>query len=189
MDIEMVYEDKFGGDAYKDLFGEIMSDIGKAFHVEKALLVLKPEVPLFIFSIRLKTEPADRTIADVANIRAEDDIVHISITDERYAPDIMKELWMRYGKDNVEQQTRFDIVVTGASGKDMESFVIASGEDYVNEMIGAVWRTLPEGIKNRHVFIEDRVMTIVATEEILMPYMLDEGIEHHKKMTEAGKDV
>lgn len=189
MDIEMVYEDRFGGEAYKSLFEEIMADIGKAFHVEKALLVLKPEIPLFIFSIRLKAEPADKTIADVSNIRDEGDITHISITDERYAPDIMKELWARYGRDNVDQQTRFDIEVTNASGKDVGSFVIASGEDYINEMIGAVWRTLPEGIKNRHVFVDGQVMTTVATEEILMPYMLDEGMVHHKKMMGARKDV
>lgn len=188
MDIEVISEDKFGNDAYGDLFGEIMSDIGKAFQMEKALLVLKPEIPLFIFSVRLKTEPSSRTVVDVSNIRTEGDIVHITITDERYAPDILKELWSRYGKDSVEQQTRFDMEVKGASEKDISDIEIASGEEYLKEMVGAIWRSMPEGIKNRHTYIDGQVITVVATEERFEPYMLEEGMEYHKKMG-GRKDV
>jgi len=189
MDVELICEDKFGVESYKDLFVEIMSDIGKAFHIDRALLVLKPEVPLFVFSVGLKTEPADKTIADVANIRTEGDTVHITITDEIYAPEIMKTLWARYGRDSVKQQTRFDMEVSGASGADVGSFVVASGEEYLKEMIGAIWRSLPEGIKNRHTFIDGQVITIVATEEILLPNMLEEGMKHHKEMMGAERDV
>jgi len=189
MDVKVICEDKFGGETYANLFTEIMSDIGKAFHTESALLMLKPEIPLFIFSVRLKTEPSDRTIADVANIRTEGDIIHITITDERYAPEIMKELWVKYGKDSVVQQTRFDMEVKGAVRAEVESFVVASGEEYLKEMIGAVWRSLPEGIKNRHTYIDSQVITVVATEERLEPYMLKEGLEQHKKVMEAVKDV
>ena len=189
MEIEVISEDKFGGDTYRDLFMEIMSDIGKAFHMEKASLSLKPEIPLFIFSVKLKTEHADKTIADVANIREEGDTVHITITDERYAPEIMKELWVRYGKSRVDQQTRFDIEVKGAQSSDIGSFIVASGEEFLKEIIGAIWRSLPEGIKNRHTFIDGRVITVVATEEILVPHMLSEGLEHHRRMTEAAKNV
>ncbi|MCL2295730.1 MAG: methanogenesis marker 17 protein [Methanomassiliicoccaceae archaeon] len=189
MDIEVISEDKFGGETYKALFAEIMSDVGKAFHMEKASLVLKPEIPLFIFSVQLRTEHADKTIADVANIREEGDAIHITVTDERYAPEIMKELWERYGKSRVDQQTRFDIEVQGAGGTDIGSFIVASGEEYLKEIVGAVWRSLPEGIKNRHTFIDGKVITVVATEEILVPRMLNEGLEHHKRMTGAAKDV
>ena len=189
MDVEVICEDKFGGESYQNLFGEIMSDIGKAFHIDKALLVLKPEVPLFIFSVGLKAEPADRTIADVANIRTEGDMVHITITDEVYAPEIMKVLWAKYGRDNVKQQTRFDMEVSSASEKDVGSFVVSSGEEYLKEMIGAIWRSLPEGIKNRHTFIDGHIITIIATEEIFQPYMLEEGMKRHKEMMEAEKDV
>lgn len=189
MDIEVISEDEFGDGSYRNLFGEIMADIGRAFHMEKALLVLRPKIPLFIFSVRLRTEPADMTVADVADIRAEGGTVHITITDERYAPDIMRGLWSVYGKSSVRQQTRFDMEVEGASEKDVGSLIVSSGEEYLKEMIGAVWRSMPEGIKNRRTFIDGQVITVVATEEIFEPYMLEEGREHHRKMTEAGEDV
>lgn len=189
MDIEVISGDKFGSEAYQSLFGEIMADVGKAFHMEKALLVLKPEVPLFIFSVRLRAEHADRTIADVANVRSEGGAVYITITDERYAPEIMKALWTMYGRDSVEQQTRFDMEVKNASAGDVGPLVVASGEEFLKEIIGAVWRSLPEGIKNRRTFIDGRVITIVAAEEKLEQRMLDEGLAHHNKMVEDAKDV
>jgi len=189
MDIEVTAEDKFGGIAYESLFVEIMSDIGKAFQLEKAMLVLKPEVPLFIISIRLRAVPTNRTVADVSNIRTEDNMIHITITDERYAPNILKELWKKYGKDSVDQQTRFDLEIKNAAEKDVSSIVVASEEEYLKEIIGAVWRTMPEGIKNRHTYIDGQVITVIATEEIFKPEMLKEGLAHHKKMIEGGKDV
>ncbi|MCL1810747.1 MAG: methanogenesis marker 17 protein [Methanomassiliicoccaceae archaeon] len=190
MDIEVITEDGFGEESYRNLFVEIMSDVGKAFQIDKALLVLKPEVPLFIFSVRLRAEPSNKTIAGVASVRKEGDALYITITDERYAPDILRELWARYGKGSVEQQTRFDIIVKGdVSETDMESVIIASGEEYLKEIIGAVWRSMPEGIKNRHAFIEGQVITVVATEERFERHMLDEGEGYHKKMMEAVKDV
>ncbi|MDR3074467.1 MAG: methanogenesis marker 17 protein [Candidatus Methanoplasma sp.] len=189
MEIEVIAEDGFGGDAYANLFREIMSDIGKAFQMENALLVLRPEVPLFVFSIRLKTEPSSKTVADVANIRTEGNITHLTITDERYAPDILEEMWSRFGKDRVEQQTRFDMEVKDVPEKEVSSIVVASGEEYLKEVVGAIWRSMPEGIKNRHTYIDGQVITVVATEEKFEPQMLEEGLKYHKKMLGGGKDV
>ncbi|MDR1405380.1 MAG: methanogenesis marker 17 protein [Candidatus Methanoplasma sp.] len=189
MDIEVIAEDGFGGGSYENLFREIMSDVGKAFHTEKAALVLRPEVPLFVFSVKLRAEPSSKTIADTANIRTEGSITHLTVTDERYAPDILKELWGRFGRDSVEQQTRFDMEVKDVPEKDISSIVIASGEEYLKEIVGAVWRSMPEGIKNRHTYIDGSAVTVVATEERLEPWMLEEGLGYHKKIMGAGKDV
>ena len=62
MDIEVIGEDKFGEPAYRKLFEDTMSDLNKAVLIEKAKLVLKPSVPLFIFSIVLKADPGDKTV-------------------------------------------------------------------------------------------------------------------------------
>jgi len=189
MEIEMIAEDKFGGAAYESLFVEIMSDIGKAFQMEKALIMLKPDVPLFVISVKLRAEPANRTAADVSNIRTEGGMIHLTITDERYAPAILKELWKKFGKDSVDQQTRFDMEIKNASEKDVGSIIVASEEEYLKEIIGAIWRSMPEGIKNRHTYIDGSVITVVATEEIFRTDLLKEGLVYHKKMLEGGKNV
>ena len=48
--------------------------------------------------------------------------------------------------------------------------------------MAALWRTMPEGIKNRKTLISDNVITVVATEEILLPEMIEHGRQVHVTM-------
>ncbi|NLU46110.1 MAG: methanogenesis marker 17 protein [Euryarchaeota archaeon] len=182
MELEIDSTEDFGLEAYRSLFEEVMFDIGKLPTIEKARVSLNPHVPLFIFSVRFKSATADKTIGDIANVRTDEGNAHITVTDERYAPNILEELWRRYGRNAVTQQTRFDIDVAGAIGKEVEDIVISSGEDNAREMLGALWRSMPEGIKNRHTYIGGRVITVVATEELLLPEMLEAGLKVHEAM-------
>ena len=182
MDITVHGTDPFGNEGYKKLFEDIMNDLGEALAIEKAELVLKPEIPLFIFSVRLRSEPVNKTIADVASIRKEGSGVHITITDERYAPEIIKQMWSKYGRNSVDQQTRFDMTVSNADFEDVSKMVVASGEESIKEIIGSIWRSMPEGIRVRHVFISGTVLTVLATEEIMLPEYMKEGAEAHIAM-------
>jgi putative methanogenesis marker protein 17 len=185
MEIEIISDDKIGAASYETLFTDIMADIGKLAQIEKAILFMKPEDPLFVFSVKLRSEPVSKTIGDVANVRTEGDIVHLTITDEKYAPNILDQLWKKYGRNAVDQQTRFDMDVDNADEKIVKELQVASGEEHVSEMVGALWRILPEGIKNRHTLIDGTSITVIATEEILQPYMIEKGEEIHKKMRGA----
>ncbi len=182
MDIEIAGEDPYGTAAYEKLFDEIMGDLDKAVLIDRARLVLKPEVPLFVFSIVLKAAPAPKTVGDVSNVRTDVGGVHVTITEERYAPDILSALFGRYGRSAVEQQTRFDLNVNGAKEEDVSSLVVSSGEEDMREIVGALWRTMPEGIKNRKTLITGNVVTVVATEELLLPEMVAEGRREHATM-------
>ncbi len=182
MDIEVIGGDGYGDQAYVKLFDDIMSDLDKAVLIDRVRLVLEPETPLFVFSIVLRSEPAPKSITDVANVRTDPNGVHITITQERYAPDILRALWDRYGRKAVYQQTRFDLDVTGAKESDMGEMIISSGEDDRREIMAAIWRTMPEGIKNRKTLISGNVITVVATEEVLLPEMISRGRETHIAM-------
>ncbi len=182
MDIEITGGDAYGNDAYAMLFDDIMSDLNKAVLIDKVRLVLEPATPLFVFSIILRTEPTPKTVADVATVRTDVSGVHVTITQERYAPDILRELWARYGRKAVYQQTRFDLDVAGAKEADVNAIVVASGEEDRREIMGALWRTIPEGIKNRKTLISGNVITVVASEEILLPEMIERGREVHRSM-------
>lgn len=41
---------------------------------------------------------------------------------------------------------------------------------------------MPEGIKNRKTLMSGNVITVVATEEILLPEMVEEGRKEHIAM-------
>lgn len=182
MDIEIIGGDPYGNDAYSRLFDDIMSDLNKAVLIDKVQLTLEPEKPLFIFSIVLRAAPSAKTIGDVSTVRTDVGGVHITITQERYAPDILRELWAKYGRKAVYQQTRFDLDVSGAKEDEVSRIVVASGEDDRREIMAAIWRTMPEGIKNRKTLISDNVITVVATEEVLLPEMIERGRQVHQSM-------
>lgn len=182
MQVEVTGSDQDANVAYKALFETIMNDVGKATLLEKASLVLKPEIPLFIFSVKLINEPVSKTVADASSLRQEGKDVYLSISNEKYAPDILAQLWKQYGRDHVEQQTRFDLIVTGGKEEEVANLLISSGEEVKQEIIGALWRAMPEGIKARHNISSGGNITIVATEEMMRPEMIEEGIKVHKSL-------
>ena len=108
--------------------------------------------------------------------------MQITITDERYAPGILAQLWAAYGRNGVEQQTRFDLYVADGNMEKVGSMVVASGEESLKEIRGSVWRLMPEGIKVRRTFVSGKVVTVVATEEIMTPEILAEGVKLHTAM-------
>ena len=184
----VVGTDEFGNEQYRALYEEIMGDVGKLAAVEKSYLVLKPTVPLFIISLKMKARPAARTIGTVASTRTEQDTVYVSITDELYAPGILTALWNRYGRDNVQQLDRLDISVIGAeSSFEVDEIVVESDEQPIQEILGALFRVLPEGIRVRRTFFDGDVVTIVATEERMLPEYLDEGMKIHEEMQKGAE--
>jgi len=187
MDLEVSGADAYGNEAYRSLFESIMSEAGKAVSIEKAKMVLDPSTPLFVFSIVLRDEPESKKISDAASVRAEGKDVFLSISDENYAPEILSALWRMYGRDKVDQQTRFDVVVDGGNADTIANTEIASGEDAKMEMVGALWRVIPEGIKARHNLSEGKIITIAATEETVTQEIKDAAMRiHNESKGDAG---
>lgn len=188
MEIEVSGGDGFGDQAYAKLFEDIMGDLDKATAIDRVRLVLEPATPLFVFSVVLKAEPAPKSIADVSTIRDDPEGIHVTITQERYAPEILKALWARYGRRAVVQQTRFDLDVLGAKESELAGMIVSNGEDDRREIMAAIWRTMPEGIKNRKTLVTGGVITVIATEELLLPEMIEAGTRVHEEMG-GSRDV
>ncbi len=179
MYIEIIGEEPYGKEAYAKLFDEIMSDLNKAVLIDRVRLNMDPKTPLFVFTIVLKAAPSAKTINDVSNVRSDVGGVHLTITEERYAPEILEALFSKYGRGAVQQQTRFDLEIANAKDTEVASLQISSGEEDSREIMAAIWRTMPEGIKNRKALMSGEVITVVATEEILTPEMIEIGRQEH----------
>lgn len=164
-----------------------MYDIGKIASVQRSCLVLKPEVPLFIISLEMRAKPAAKTIGDVASTRSEGGVIYVSIADEMYAPGILTGLWDRYGRDNVQQLERLEISVRGPkTSAEVDGIQVESSEEPVKEVLGALWRVFPEGIRVRRSLESGGVITVVATEEIMVPEFLEEAHKVHDTMVSGG---
>ncbi|MCL2712013.1 MAG: methanogenesis marker 17 protein [Methanomassiliicoccaceae archaeon] len=182
MYIEVTGTDIYGNDAYKELFKGIISDSGTAGSIEKVKMSMDPSTPLFIISVIMKSKPESKRMIDAVSIRTEGKDVHLTITDENYAPQITSALWRMYGRDKVEQQTRFDVKIENGDEDRISETEIASGDDAKQEVIGAMWRILPEGIKARYNISEGRIITIAATEEIMTQPLKDKAQKMHNEV-------
>ena len=182
MEIRVEGPDEFGNAAYADLFLKILTDLGKSRTVEEALIVQRPEEMVFIYSIRLRTKPERRLLSDVASLREEGKDTRLVINEEVYAPAILSLLWERYRRERVDQLTRYEISVKNVPLKELEQLEVFSGEKVKNEIIDAVWRCLPEGMKARHNITSDNVITILATEEKMTAELKEEARKVHQDM-------
>jgi putative methanogenesis marker protein 17 len=188
MEIVVTGTDVYGNKAYEDLFKNIVSDSGTAVTLERARVVLDPSTPLFIVSVVMRSNPESKKITDAASLRTEGNDVHLTVTDEHYAPQILAALWNMYGRGRVEQQTRFDLKVENGDEDRISETEISSGEDAKQEMIGSMWRVFPEGIKARYNISDGRVITIAATEEIMTQELKEKAREIHDEVR-GGIDV
>lgn len=180
--------DPYGNERYKLLYEELMSDVGKLAAVEKSYLRLEPEVPLFVASVMMKSKPAAKIISGVASTRSERDMVYVSISDEMYAPGILQALWHRYGRDNVQQIDRLDISVKGAKNSfEVDDIPVESHEQPIQEVLSALYRVLPEGIRVRRTYSDGDVITVVATEERMRPEFLEKAEKIHEAMQKGGE--
>ena len=57
------------------------------------------------------------------------------------------------------------------------------------EILGAFWRALPEGIRVRDALIDGKVITVVATEEIMIQERKEMGLAVHKEMIKEGEAI
>ncbi|MGI6008631.1 MAG: methanogenesis marker 17 protein [Methanomethylophilus sp.] len=179
--------DEYGNSRYKSLYEEIMYDVGKLTAIDSSYLLLRPEEPLFIVSVKLRAKPSAKKIGDVAATRAERGNVYISIRDEMYAPGMLRKLWEVYGRDHVQQTDRLDITVEGPDTSDeVDAIPVESTEQPIQDILGSLARVLPEGIRNRRVLTGSNTVTIMATEEIVKPEQIQLAEKIHQAVM-AGR--
>ena len=83
---------------------------------------------------------------------------------------------------------RLDIAVKGVSSSfEVDEIEVESNEQPIQEVLGALYRVLPEGIRVRRTFADTDVITVVATEEKMQPEMLEEATVIHEAMKKGGE--
>ena len=70
---------------------------------------------------------------------------------------------------------------------EVDDIPVESSEQPIREVLGALWRVLPEGIRVRRTLEGDGVISVVATEEIMLPEYMEELRTVHETMVEGGE--
>lgn len=185
MEIVVEGTDQYGADSYAHIFEQVLQEMGLTTVLEKIFLLVRPEDPLFVVSVRMRRAAGAKPITDIAQLDDKEGGVMVSITDENYAPRLLAILWKDYGRERVEQLTRYEIFITGVTRNDLWEISISPEEELKAQVLDAIWKLVPEGLKIRHTFSSPDVMTIANTEHGFQPEWLAKAEQVHRSMEGA----
>ncbi|MDW5562599.1 MAG: methanogenesis marker 17 protein [Methanomassiliicoccus sp.] len=175
-------DESFAYDNFESIFRQILQDLGITRSVLAFRIVADPQAPYFLISVRLGRARSAIKVADMSQLNTHTGGTAITITDEAWAPALLNKLWQKYGRDRVEQLTRFEILVRGAELEEVSAMELDPGEELKAKVLDAVWRLFPEGFTVRYNIVDDRAMTIIGTEHDMSPQWVNVAQMVHKEM-------
>jgi len=159
-------DDKKGGELYELLARRSVEDLALTGSVLAMKLYIRSDIPLFIIKIKYREAVGKNTLHELAQIVEREKGVKVMLESEIDLGDALKTLWSTFGRDNVEQAGRTDIIVNGVTSKDLENIKIRDKAVDVSVRINELAsRIIPEGLRIRHVTKEDGLMTFVSAED------------------------
>ncbi len=176
-------DERFAYENFEWIFRQILQDLGITRSVLAFRIMADPAAPYFLISIRLGRARSAVKVSDMAQLNPHTGGTAITITDEGWAPALLNKLWQRYGRDRVEQLTRFEMLVRGVGMDELSSLELDPGEELKSKILDAVWRVFPEGFTVRYNIVDDRAMTIIGTEHDMDPRWIEIAKAVHKEMS------
>jgi len=175
-------DERFAYENFEWIFRQILQDLGITRSVLAFRIIADPAAPYFLISIRLGSARSAVKVSDMAQLNPHTGGTAITITDEGWAPALLNKLWQKYGRDRVEQLTRFEMLVRGADVDELSELELDPGEELKSKILDAVWRVFPEGFTVRYNIVDDRAMTIIGTEHDMNPRWIEIAQMVHEEM-------
>jgi putative methanogenesis marker protein 17 len=162
--------DEVGRVAYERIAADVLQDLDLIKVIEYLHIYVDPRVPIFVAAGLLRHMPRAIRVNDFANVNIGEKMIVLDIADETYLAPLLRKLWARYGKENVDQPDRFTVVLPlGVAGEeDLEQMVVADpSETLYKDVIYALQYIAPEGFKVRRQYIKAGTFYYVASEDTL----------------------
>jgi putative methanogenesis marker protein 17 len=181
MELTVEGPEEYANQSYSTLFERILVDVGLTTSIEGVHMVIRPQDPVFIISIRARRTSSLTPIKEIAVVEAKEGNAILGITDEHFAPRLLALLWRTYGRDRVMQLNRSEIIVTGV-GEEVGELTLDPEEELRKRLLDIIWRLLPEGLKIRHEMVTGDILTVAATEHGMKKDFVAMAEDIHRKM-------
>jgi len=162
--------DAVGRDAYERIAADVLQDLDLIKVIDRLHIYVDPKVPIFVAAGLLRHMPRAIRVGDFANVNPGEKEIVLDIGDETYLAPLLRVLWARYGKENVDQPDRFTVVLpAGVAGEEeLDRMVVADpSETLYKDVIYALQYIAPEGFKVRRQYIREGKFYYVASEDTL----------------------
>ncbi len=162
--------DPVGKDAYERIAADVLQDLDLIKVIDRLHIYVDPKIPLFVAVGLLRHMPRAIRVSDFANVNPGEKEIVLDISEEAYLAPLLRILWARFGKENVDQPDRFTVVLpAGVLGaKEIEQLVVADPSETLHkDVIYALQYIAPEGFKVRRQYIREGKFYYVASEDTL----------------------
>ena len=172
--------DERGAEVYEIIIKQIFQDLVLGPSVDDLRAYVNPDDPVFVLAIKMKKTSKAITFGEVANLSyvKADDITRIIIDNENYLPNILKQLWKRFSRDEIYQPNRYQLEIDG-NHVYLETIVIDDPHSNLQRRIyDAIFRILPEGFKIIKDMSTDDIIAVVATDELIADAWIEKANEY-----------
>ena len=180
--------DERGAEVYEIIIKQIFQDLVLGASVDDLKAYVNPDDPVFILAIKMRKTSNVILFEDVANLTYDknDDVTRILIDNENYLPNILKQLWKDFSRDEIYQPNRYQLEIKG-DYTDLKSIVVDDPHSNLQRRIyDAIFRILPEGFKNIKDLSTTDIVTVVATDELIKDAWI---VKAHEYIDELNKGM
>ncbi len=178
--------DERGAEVYEIIIKQIFQDLVLGAAVDDLRAYVNPDDPVFVLAIKMKKTSNVITFEDVANLSyvKEEDITRIIVDNENYLPNILKQLWRRFSREEIYQPNRYQLEIAG-DHTDLKTIIVDDPHSNLQRRIyDAIFRILPEGFKIIKDMSTENIVTVVATDELIKYAWIEKANEYISELDE-----
>lgn len=179
-------------DAYKSIVADIITELVLGGAIGRIKVVVRPEDSLYQMAIILRGGQPTVKVSDIGSVEIGNltkKEVKISLTEEKYLPELLELLWARYGRAKVSQPERRTLVIsaedTSAEVDFLKDMVVADPRRTLqSRLVEMAIRATPEGFRVRYHSMDTHKFVFVASEDALKPEWIQEANQIVTELTE-----
>lgn len=177
--------DKNGAKVYEMVIRQTLQDLQLSRAIRDMKVFTDPREPVFIIVIQYEKAAPPITINDFTEYeyKKEEHKLYMRVKDETYLPELLKKLWEIEGRENIQQPSRDEIIISNPKAK-LEGIPIHDPmEDLKKKVYDAIFRIIPEGFRVIQQFSEGNIIAMVCSDEVIK----DEWIKKRDEMIKGLK--
>ncbi len=167
----------FGVISYKVIADHVFTDLALAGALQAVRILIDIRKPLFYIRGELNVIESPIRFSEITSVTRENGEIHVVIEDETYAPEILKLLWTRFGRENISQTDRWNLYFPHdyILIEELNQLIAVNPRDRImNKILDALNRIIPEGFRVQQRSIKGGYITVIASENPIEEEWLEE---------------
>ncbi len=181
--VEVPGED-YGAEKYREILLDILQDLGLYKSIGRIYIYSDIKRPYFAIYGLFRGSLPPLKVRDMGDVTQVDGGYQIQVEEEQHMDDLLKVLWAKYGREGVDQPDR-DILIVATESSPEDLVVTDIEVEFRQDLVDALGRITPEGFRNRRNEMNEEGFFFLASEETIVPKLIDEAKEQIRRMADA----